>query len=799
MKNKALRCGIFFSAVFMVLAALWLLLPSASVTASAEESRSEVYRRVDGSKRGYCDLTAIPTDGLSLSVSVDMASGAFGYVGIKATSGGAGQPAAGQRSIGILLYNSVDTCLAVEVYDGYVWQQMVNTTEMFGISPSERVTLKLKKQDGVWGLYINDTLFTGRARSGIEGVAEGAVINPLAYIAESEFSADGVSYFELGTWESGGSISVYKQVSQGVLLLYDREYRPIEQAGIVAAYNVGGDPMALLESTFQNGRYTVSTLSGDKMAAFSVETAGGVRRTVNIGGETVVKDKDIAVTVTDGQSPLDDVAFTVLRQGEHIENAVTIERTGVGQYLLWDINDAVTVMARRVGFAPSSVTVPADATACTISLAAQSFYVGVQAFDAFSGSAVRVGKEHVGVYCNGEAAEEAEIIENAGETLVRGLRGRLENYTVRIEGLDGYADAEKAFDERSANGILTVYVQKKYDATVTVQDENGHSVPDAQIETKENTVPTVSGVGVLTDLCGDVAVTVKATGYAEREVLLTEKSAVVTVVLHLLGQKQLRVDGVADGTTVHYTVGGLRTFAATVQDGKITLDDSVADGDKLTATIAGYYVRTSVTVGSDACLTAEKIHSVVLRFVYNGEAAANTRITFDRVIEVTDAQGYVRLDMTDSPLRILSAEGYATVSQSEISVLGDEEISVQLRDKIYSAFVTVVDGDGQPVRNVSVRIGEFKAQKEEGVFSVHGLTGLHTVTVDGKAVGEVSETDAVITVVLSDEEVPSPAPEKKGCGSSLSGSGMPWGVLCLTVAAVLLRKEKRRKSNESAI
>ena len=77
--------------------------PAGGVTTS-----TEVFKKVSGAYQGYSYEEPMATDGLSVSVSVDVPSGSFAYFGINAGPGGKGQPVSAQHGIGI--FHNVSQC-----------------------------------------------------------------------------------------------------------------------------------------------------------------------------------------------------------------------------------------------------------------------------------------------------------------------------------------------------------------------------------------------------------------------------------------------------------------------------------------------------------------------------------------------------------------------------------------------------------------------------------------------------------------------------------------------------------------
>ena len=796
----------FFKRILITLTTIlgifaFLFLPSEyenNVMAVAEmQSRVEVYKRIDGVKQGYVSKDGMQTDGFSLSITLDLPTNNLAYVGIKSSPAGSGLAASGTPALAIALYNSNDRCLAIEVYSGRSWNQLTATTEYFDISHTDRISLSLKKTDGVWGLYLNDTLYTGPAKAGVDGVEAGTKINPLEYMAETEFSSNGISYFEMGTWAGGGAITVNKQIVTGSFMLLDREMEEIKDVSILSAYNEVGNRLPLIDYTIQDGKFTVSTLSADIVKSLLVETAGGVQRTIEDGEMLSVKDNDLLLLVKDGSTVLDNVSLTMERNGTDVTAGITVKETDKG-CLLWDIESELSITVSRVGYKTQKIIVPAGTKTYIVTLEKRAFSVQVQIYDGNTEEPLAVPTTNLKVYKDETEQLGVNISKIADGYIIGGLSGKTGTLMLKVSDWGDYVCAETHFDEYNSTEKLSVYLQKQYTATVTVQNASGEKIPNAIVTLDGTSYTQNSGVYTFANLVGDWRLTVSADGYAQQETLLTPDSTNITLVLQSLGTGiALPIDGVVDGATVTYTINGLSSYTAMVQSGGITLDASVKTGDRVTAQIDGYIMTlNTVVVGGNETLAAKKVYTVCLRFVYNNQPVANAAVALDRIHCETDENGEISLQIVgEENVAILSVQGYNRIVNNSFTTANGTQFTVALQEKIYKATVIVQDANGNAVTDAVVYIGGRKAKKGNGVYVSDGLMGEQMVTVDGTTLsGIVNETENCITLTLQNT---GGVPEmQNGCGSTNASAFVAIATIMVIWGLrnpCLIKNEKRRK------
>lgn len=164
----------YFAAIISAVAAAALclagaLVPGLAAAAQAAELAVEnkVYRRIEGVNARGPNLAVLSTQSLELTVSIDVPSGRFAYLGFNNSDRGAGAPAAGATAgIGLLMYNSNNVCMAFEVYRNDNWAQLTETLEIGSIRPGDTVTVSIRNVNGARGVYIDGELLTERRRGG---------------------------------------------------------------------------------------------------------------------------------------------------------------------------------------------------------------------------------------------------------------------------------------------------------------------------------------------------------------------------------------------------------------------------------------------------------------------------------------------------------------------------------------------------------------------------------------------------------------------------------------------------------
>lgn len=165
----------YFAAIISAVAAAALclagaLVPGLAAAAQAAELAVEnkVYRRIEGVNARGPNLAVLSTQSLELTVSIDVPSGRFAYLGFNNSDRGAGAPAAGATAgIGLLMYNSNNVCMAFEVYRNDNWAQLTETLEIGSIRPGRyRYRIDQKRQRRARRLYRRRAAYGKGERAG---------------------------------------------------------------------------------------------------------------------------------------------------------------------------------------------------------------------------------------------------------------------------------------------------------------------------------------------------------------------------------------------------------------------------------------------------------------------------------------------------------------------------------------------------------------------------------------------------------------------------------------------------------
>ena len=432
----------YFAAIISAVAAAALclagaLVPGLAAAAQAAELAVEnkVYRRIEGVNARGPNLAVLSTQSLELTVSIDVPSGRFAYLGFNNSDRGAGAPAAGATAgIGLLMYNSNNVCMAFEVYRNDNWAQLTETLEIGSIRPGDTVTVSIRNVNGARGVYIDGELLTGKAK-GQGGTTAGDTINPLDYIAESDYSANGKTYVEWGLWDGGGQATVYAQTVTGSLGVLDRDGEKIRGYGIEAAFDEYGNEIPLIGSALDGDTFTLSSLTGNLIRTLKVTTAGGVSAKAKIGSGNTIEGTDYRVRVTGGGAPLDKVSFTIRRDGRDITEYVKVTSDG-GLYAIEDCAAELEVTASRAGFAEKTLVIPAGTDeAVEIALEEKPIALSVALVNEATGKPVSGMADRLKTY-KGDDEVSASIFESStGVYGISGFFGKMGAHELRFEGV----------------------------------------------------------------------------------------------------------------------------------------------------------------------------------------------------------------------------------------------------------------------------------------------------------------------------------------------------------------------------
>ena len=779
----------YFAAIISAVAAAALCLAGALVpglTAAAQAAElsveNKVYRRIEGVNARGPNLAVLSTQSLELTVSIDVPSGRFAYLGFNNSDRGAGAPAAGATAgIGLLVYNSNNTCMAFEVYRNDNWAQLTETLEIGSIRPSDTVTVSIRNVNGARGVYIDGELLMGKAK-GQGGTTAGDTINPLDYIAESDYSANGKTYVEWGLWDGGGQAAVYAQTVMGSLGVLDRDGEKIRGYGIEAAFDEYGNEIPLIGSALDGDTFTLSSLTGNLIRTLKVTTAGGVSAKAKIGSGNTIEGTDYRVRVTGGGAPLDKVSFTIRRDGRDITEYVKVTSDG-GLYAIEDCAAELEVTASRAGFAEKTLVIPAGTDeAVEIALEEKPIALSVALVNEATGKPVSGMADRLKTY-KGDDEVSASIFESStGVYGISGFFGKMGAHELRFEGVASYREARLSLDENCDGKPLKLYTSTAFTATVVTE-------AGAEVKAGGKTFTAAGTAYQLKNVVGELAVEISKPGKATRYAWLNGKNKTVQVALSDEFECALSLP-VPDGTVVCWTIDGVAKGSGTVKGGRVSVPH-VGTGSTLTLSVEGAILKKDVytLTGDSLSPELENANSTEVRVLYNGAPVADTAVDFGFGVFTTDAQGKLELlSYGATTFKLVSVEGFSAADRSEIGS-DEREVTINVTGKLFRARIAVKNADGSSVTDALVTLradGETKKTYLNGeTYEASRLTKAYAVLVNGVEAGRVDEENPELTYVLAEPA----APELSGGCNSVVGAGT--GILA-AVGAVILCGKKRR-------
>ena len=358
-------------------------------------------------------------------------------------------------------------------------------------------------------------------------------------------------------------------------------------------------------------------------------------------------------------------------------------------------------------------------------------------------------------------------------------------YSVKVS-LNGYVakSVDVTVSAMTENTCAVSLEKEVYTGTgkIVVKDEDGNVLENATVQLGNAVLKTdANGIAVFEELeAGTYDVTVSKLGFKAQTAQITIVAKETTTLDFSLVE--------SDGSvrfTVKDEAGNVLSNAIVVIDGKTYCTDT--DG-KVTAagllpktyswTISkdGYYESTGV-VQVNADLVSEVV--VVMREVIttgilsvtvideDGKALAGATVEVAGKNAITDENGKVTFTNLEAGNYEVTAtkDGYvARSTQSTIEAEKTTETTIALEKEITTGnlLVTVVDKDGNPIANATVRVstGETYTTNSEGIIELVGLdAGEHTIRVLGvgyyaqtKTVIITAKETAMLTVIL--EKIP---------------------------------------------
>ncbi len=744
----------------------------ADASAATLTINNSVYKSVSGVQTPCARLGVLPTSSLELTIAVDVPSNGSAYLGLNKTADGNGFPAQNRtKGVGFMIYNSNNVCMALDVYGNEDWGQLT-ATEFLNVGVGATFTLSIRSVNGTRGIYINGELFTAKA-TGRKGTTAGDTINPLNYIDESDYSTDGNTYIEVGTWASGGKITVYKQDVSGSLDVLDRDGEKISGYRIDSAYDEYGGEIPLVErATLDGDDFTLSALAGNRIAALNVTTAGGYSVKAKVGESNTVAGSDYRVRVNGDGEPLDKVGFTVKNGGKDVTEHVKVTSAD-DIYSIEDCADELNVTVSRKGFTSKTITIPAGETGITeVELDAKPIDLTVALVDEATGKTVYGMENYVKAYRDGEeVAATITAGTTTGEYVVSGFSGKMGTHELRFVGYDGYLASKVTVDENSDGKTVKIYTSKTFTATVVTD-------AGATVKAGDRTFTASGSVYRLENVGGDIAVEISKAGKATRYVWLNGKNNTARITLSDEFECAVSLP-VPDGTVVKWTIDGVADGRGTVTGGVVSVPH-VGRGSTLTLEVNGSILKNAVytLTGNTLAPELEESSSTELTVLYDGAAVANTTVNFGFGAMTTDENGKITLvSYGAKKFGLVSVDGFSTVDRSEISA-DEQSVTVNVTGKIYRARITVKNADGSAVTDAYVTLvadDEIKKTYLDGeIYESANLTKAYTVFVNGTEAGRVDENGSDLAYTIPSSETPDPA---------VGGNG--W-VVALSIAVIVV-------------
>lgn len=795
---SAAICGLFAAAIVTAAVALCPAFSPKPVVAEAAQTtvsvKNTTYKSVEGVTVPCPKLAVLPTSSLELAIAADLPSGGSAYLGLNKTDAGNGYPSENRtKGIGLMIYNSNNAYMAIDVYANDDWGQVIKTKILANVGAGATFTLAVRTVNGTRGIYINDELLTGTA-FGKKGTTEGETINPLDYIPEEDYSSDGKTYIEMGTWLSGGKITMYKQDVSGTLDARDRDGDELTGYEVSAAYDENGGEIPLLApATVSGGKFSLSALAGNRIGSLKVTTAGGYSVKAKIGEVNAVSGPDYRVEVKGGGESLDEVGFTVKNGGKDITEHVKVTSDG-GIYSIEDCAAELTVTVSRKGFKDQTITIAAGSTELTeVELEEKKVGFTVALVDETTGKKLSGMESFVEIYRDGEPVSSATVAAGAttGEYVISGFSGKTGTCEIRFVGSDGYGEAKIAADENDDGELLKIYTSKTFTATVITE-------AGATVKAGDRTFTASNTVYRLKNVTGEICAEISKEGKATRYVWLNSGNSMSSNV-KLSEEFDCEVSlAVPDGTVVNWTIDGAVKGGGTVTNGTVTVP-RVGKGTVLTLKVEGVMLGQEVYTLSGDTLEAitEESTSTEVTVLYNGAAVADTAVNFGFGKIATDENGKIALvSYGAKTYDIVSVDGFSAVDRAEISA-EEKAVTLNVTGKIYRARVSVKNADGSSVKDAYVTLaadGETKKTYLDGeVYEASKLTKAYTVFVNGAEAGRVDENNAELTYTIPSPEV---VPDKTESGNGAVIAEIIAIVIMVAGTCVLFVLTKKRRGNK---
>ena len=494
-------------------------------------------------------------EGFTVNLKVSGSGGNFGI--FFAPSNGVGWPA-GLSKPGMfnVFFTNAGGRLCPEMYmhyNGNNWLQLSKTVDpndnadmpLIRTNGSDVMKFSLKKVNGEWGVYINDALipFVGHGNlkdTEFEQYTD-KKFNPLnvAFASAEWRNADGFTNFGIVGWEGDNSVTMTVPKVAAVADVTD--LTGVTDAGVsYSTFDESGKSLSAISVAHTETGLSYTSFNADKIAKITFTTSGGVTTEFNVDYANKTADSVITVgsdaqeykktiAVNKGGEPLLGAEITIFDGDKNITDNVKITDNGDGTYTLSGVNKPLTVRADSGSF-NGSVNVTKEESEFIVSLYEE--YAATLVLNDYTGVALDGMADFIFVYEDG-IAKTANVTFADGKYIVGGLYSTNGDWKIRFEK-DGYVSAESAVTLAGKDVTLTVI--RVYSVAVTLNDENGNAVLNAENNIKafngneeENVTVTFSdGKYILSgirQLAAEQLVKFEMEGYEVRSSAVTVASA----------------------------------------------------------------------------------------------------------------------------------------------------------------------------------------------------------------------------------------------------------------------------------
>ncbi len=320
-------------------------------------------------------LINVTNDNLELTFGVQGNGGNFG-VFFAPTTGEASILGIPTNGLCIFFSNANGGYLYPEIYtnnEGNGWYQVTNTAaEVLNVSGRKDLKIALKKVDGVWGIYFNDTLWSFTSK------ADGSAINPLnECFPNAEWMSGGKTNFGITGWAGEHAITFYVPSVSVKTTVTDAYGADETYAEMTAAYDGDGNEVAVISGDIISGGVNYVSYNADRIAKLKFVSAGGVEsefnvdyanksadETLTIGSTDDSYDKTVVVTDRNGEA-VTGATLKIYANEREITSYIKVVESSNGIYTIKGVNKTVTVEAVK-GTANGETVLDGDENEITI-------------------------------------------------------------------------------------------------------------------------------------------------------------------------------------------------------------------------------------------------------------------------------------------------------------------------------------------------------------------------------------------------------------------------------------------------